>query len=135
MPKTKSDILDDLKLERLKLDQAVACQQLVGTEGYRVLMAAVAEEIRGYGKRLMQMDCAHEETNQLRAKITSLNWFMRWSVKGAEQIAVLVKRMEGLQKLAQQRHDPGSSDHASEIDKLVAEVQKFKADMVPQEST
>jgi len=126
-------ILAELKVIRAKLDQAVAIHKMTGTEGHRLLLEAVAEELRQYGRRLMQMDCLHDETNQLRAKISSLNWFIRWSAKEAAAIPELVKRMEGLQKLAVHRHDAGSEAKKAEIDQLVAGVADLKTEVLSHE--
>jgi len=125
----RDKLIESLKVERLKLDQAIACHRLASTEGYATLMTAVADEIRGYGKRLMAMDCEHDETNQLRAKITALNWFMRWTPREGAQVDVIVKRMEGLQRMALNMHDPGTKVSDAELEKLIAEIQQFRTEV------
>jgi uncharacterized coiled-coil DUF342 family protein len=131
--KTLDGIVIDLKAVRGLLNEAIAIQQLVGTEGYRLLMSGVAERIREHAQRLMQMECGHDETNQLRAKIASLNWFLKWSPDKASRIPDLVKRMEGLQKLAANRHDANSEAKRAEIDQLVAAVADLKTEVLSHE--
>lgn len=128
--KNQDAILAEMQGLRTKIDQAVASQQLVGIEGYRLLMAAVADEIRTQGKRLMQFDCTQDETNALRAGIRALNWFSSWSVKRADELQGFVKRMEGLQTLVQKRHDQGVEPIGPEAEQLLGQIRQLKTEVL-----
>lgn len=128
--KNQSQILDELKKTRNLLQMAVASQQLIGEEGYRLLMSAVAEEIRIRGNRLMQFDCPHDETNQLRAEIRAYNFFSKWSVKAASKIDSLVKQLEGLQAQAQRLHDSGIELRSDEAEKFANEIKQLRTEVL-----
>lgn len=127
--KTQAELLEELRKTKALLDVATASQQLIGTEGYRLLIAAVSEMIRAKGRRLMQMDCGPEETNAIRAEIRAYNWFSRWSQEKGDDVAHLAKRIEGLQQRAQHLHNHGIEPLSPEFRNVVTSAQELQAEV------
>lgn len=128
--KTQNQILLELRMLDFALKECVASQQLVGQEGYKILMAAVSGELEDKQSQIAKIDCTAKETDVLRAEIRVLTWFRDCSKKAADKIPVLLKRVKVLQELAQRLHDFGIEQRPKATEDLAVDVANLKTEVM-----